>query len=66
MEKSKYRLNLMHIESIHIRYGSSLKKLFIKNVETETAFTQFAWSRFEPGDACELHRHPTMEVYFCP
>ena len=64
MGKSKYRLNLSDIAFVPITHGSAQKKVFLKNNEIETMLTQFAYSRFNPGDLCEMHNHPTMEEYF--
>ena len=47
-----------------VNHGSGCKKVFIKNEDTKTALTQFAYSRFSKGDVCEEHMHPTMDEYF--
>ena len=64
MKKNKYHLNLDDIESVSIQHGSAIKKVFIKNDNLAFALTQIAWSRFEPGDKCEFHIHPTMIEFF--
>ena len=64
MKKNKYRLNLNDISESQINHGNGIKKVFINNENTKTSLTQFAWSRFKPGETCERHSHPTMDEYF--
>ena len=40
------------------------KFVFLKNEDTQTAITQFAFGKFLPGEQCEAHLHPTMEECF--
>lgn len=40
------------------------KFVFLKNEDTPTAITQFAFGKFLPGEECALHLHPTMEECF--
>jgi|TARA_B100000959_G_scaffold69459_1_gene73591 mannose-6-phosphate isomerase-like protein (cupin superfamily) len=64
VKKNKYRLNLNDISESQINHGNGIKKVFINNENTKTSLTQFAWSRFKPGESCERHSHPTMDEYF--
>lgn len=40
------------------------KRVFLNNSDTNTALTQFAYGKFEPGETCSKHSHPTMEEIF--
>ena len=62
--KSRYSINVGDIPSEKINHGAGLKKVFKKNLDTKTALTQFAYSKFEKGDVCEKHSHSTMDEYF--
>jgi len=62
--KSKYRVNVDSLAFVKINHGSSFKKVFRSNEDTKTALTQFAYSKFEKGQFCEEHSHPTMDEYF--
>ena len=64
MKKYPIKLNLIDIPETKINHGSGIKKVFIKNGDTKTSLTQFAWSRFKSGEKCERHSHPTMDEYF--
>ena len=64
MSNKKYRLNLSDIKESLVSHGSGIKKVFVHNKDTNTALTQFAWSRFESGESCEKHSHSTMDEYF--
>jgi quercetin dioxygenase-like cupin family protein len=64
VKKSKYRNNIEKINESSINHGSGIKKVFIKNEDSDTALTQFAWSKLEAGEYCEKHSHPTMDEYF--
>ena len=44
---------------------SGLKKVFLKNEDTDSSITQFAYGVFTPGEVCDWHKHPTMiESFF--
>jgi len=62
--KSRYSINVSDLPFIKINHGQGLKKVFVKNEDTETDLTQFAYSRFKKGDTCKEHLHPTMDEYF--
>jgi quercetin dioxygenase-like cupin family protein len=62
--KNKYHLNLKDIPKTLINHGTVNKKVFIRNEDSQTSLTQFAWSKFEASDICESHSHPTMDEYF--
>ena len=59
-----YKINLKDLSKSSINHGTGVKRVFVKNEDTETALTQFAWSRFESGESCENHSHQTMDEYF--
>jgi len=40
------------------------KFVFLKEHDTETLLTQFAYGKLMPGEDVEQHLHPTMEEYF--
>jgi mannose-6-phosphate isomerase-like protein (cupin superfamily) len=40
------------------------KFVFLKQQDTETLLTQFAYGKLMPGEDVEEHLHPTMEEYF--
>ena len=64
MKKIKYQLNYSDIQESMINHGSGKKRVFIRNDDTISALTQFSWARFESGQSCEKHSHPTMDEYF--
>jgi len=64
MKKIKYKLHYSEIQKSLVSHGSGIKRVFINNEDTNTALTQFAWSRFESNQFCEKHTHPTMDEYF--
>jgi len=64
MKKTKLLQNLKNISIKQINHGTGTKKVFVNNKDTDTALTQFAWSRFKSGESCEKHSHPTMDEYF--
>lgn len=45
-------------------HGQGEKFVFLKNGDTETNLTQFAYGKFQPGESCEIHSHETMEEFF--
>ncbi len=59
-----YRINIKDLPKSLINHGSGKKIVFVNNEDTKTALTQFAWSRFESGESCKQHSHPTMDEYF--
>jgi len=64
VKKYPIKLNLIDIPETKINHGSGIKKVFIKNGDTKTSLTQFAWSKLEKNEECERHSHPTMDEYF--
>ena len=60
---SKYRINIADLSFSPINHGTGFKKVFVKH-DNEVGLTQFAYSKLEPGDSCELHIHQTMDEYF--
>ena len=49
---------------VTIAHGEGEKFVFLKQEDTTTAITQFAFGKFLPGEECALHLHPTMEECF--
>lgn len=43
---------------------SGLKKVFLKNEDTDSKLTQFAHGMFAPGEICARHVHQTMDELF--
>lgn len=43
---------------------SGLKKVFLKNEDTSSKLTQFAYGKFAPGEICPGHKHSTMYECF--
>lgn len=64
MENSKYITNLKNLPLQKINHGSAEKKVFVHFPNTDSGLTQFAYSKFSPGDICNSHIHNTMEEYF--
>ena len=64
MIKNQFLKNIDKISDESISHSSGVKKVFIKNDDTETALTQFAWSKLKSGESCKNHLHPTMDEYF--
>lgn len=63
MEQKIYQ-RLADIVPVTTVHDTGQKFVFLKNGETETALTQFAYGKFMPGEKCEEHLHPTMEECF--
>ncbi|NJB71512.1 mannose-6-phosphate isomerase-like protein (cupin superfamily) [Saonia flava] len=55
---------IQNIEGESTAHLSGLKKVFLKNTDTNSKLTQFAHGLFMPGEVCELHAHPTMDELF--
>jgi len=56
---------LENIEGEPTAHLSGLKQVFLRNEDTNSAITQFAYSTFKPGEVCDWHKHPTMiESFF--
>ncbi len=64
MIRNKIHKNILNIPKSNINHGSGVKRVFVHNEDTNTALTQFAWSRLVPGESCDNHIHPTMDEYF--
>lgn len=45
-------------------HGQGQKFVFLKNGDSKTDLTQFAYGKFQPGESCEMHIHETMEEFF--
>lgn len=45
-------------------HGQGQKFVFLKNGDSQTDLTQFAYGKFQPGECCEQHIHETMEEFF--
>ncbi|MEO7210835.1 MAG: cupin domain-containing protein [Chitinophagaceae bacterium] len=45
-------------------HGQGEKFVFLKNGDSNTDLTQFAYGKFQPGETCETHTHETMEEFF--
>lgn len=43
---------------------SGFKKVFLRNEDTTSKLTQFAFGCFKPGEICPSHKHDTMEELF--
>lgn len=57
-------MNKDELLAITTAHGQGEKFVFLKNGETATALTQFAYGIFQPGEVCSRHAHETMEEYF--
>lgn len=53
--------NLIPVITAH---GQGEKIVFLKNGDSETNLTQFAYGTFQPGECCDMHAHETMEEFF--
>ena len=45
-------------------HGQGEKFVFLKQQDTQTGLTQFAYGRLIPGEDVQQHLHPTMEECF--
>jgi mannose-6-phosphate isomerase-like protein (cupin superfamily) len=45
-------------------HKSGMKRVFIRNSDTDTALTQFAYGAMQVGESSGLHKHDTMDEYF--
>lgn len=64
MTTEKISSNIDAIKPIATAHGQGEKFVFLKNGDSETALTQFAYGKFQPGESCEMHAHETMEEFF--
>jgi len=55
---------LSNIIPVPTAHDEGLKYVFLKNEDTPTKLTQFAYGEFKPGEKCEMHLHKTMEECF--
>lgn len=55
---------LEDISPVAINHGTSNKYVFASNDQMSSALTQVAYGRFERGDVCAEHAHPTMDEFF--
>jgi quercetin dioxygenase-like cupin family protein len=63
MEQKIFQL-LADIPSIVTAHGEGKKFVFLKNEDSASNLTQFAYGKFMPGEICKEHFHPTMEECF--
>ena len=45
-------------------HSQGLKKVFIRNEDTDSNLTQLAFGSMQEGESSGLHTHPTMDEYF--
>jgi len=64
MKYEKIFSNIDTIQPLVTAHGQGEKFVFLKNGDSETNLTQFAYGRFQPGEYCEKHTHETMEEFF--
>ena len=55
---------LAEIIPVVTAHGEGQKYVFLKNEDSNSAMTQFAYGKFLPGEICKQHLHPTMEECF--
>ena len=63
MEQKIYQ-RLADITPVLTVHGEGNKYVFLKNEDSVSALTQFAYGKFVPGEVCAEHLHPTMEECF--
>jgi len=56
--------SLSDIKPVPTVHNLGEKFVFLKNEDTPTAVTQFAFGKLMPGEDVESHLHPTMEECF--
>lgn len=64
MTPEKISSNIEAIQPIVTAHGQGEKFVFLKNGDSQTDLTQFAYGKFQPGECCEQHIHETMEEFF--
>jgi oxalate decarboxylase/phosphoglucose isomerase-like protein (cupin superfamily) len=52
------------ITPVATAHSQGEKFVFLKQEDTATAITQFAFGKFLPGEECTQHLHPTVEECF--
>lgn len=45
-------------------HSQGLKRVFIKNEDTDSSLTQFAFGSMQEGESSGLHTHSSMDEYF--
>ena len=56
--------SLSDIKPVSTVHNLGEKFVFLKNEDTQSAITQFAFGKLLPGEDVESHLHPTMEECF--
>lgn len=56
--------SLSEIKPVPTVHNLGEKFVFLKNEDTPSAITQFAFGKLMPGEDVEPHLHPTMEECF--
>ena len=64
MTPEKISSTINAIQPIVTAHGQGEKFVFLKNGDSQTDLTQFAYGKFQPGESCEQHIHETMEEFF--
>ncbi|MEO8116398.1 MAG: cupin domain-containing protein [Bacteroidota bacterium] len=64
MTSEKIFIGIDKILPIITAHGQGEKFVFLKNGDSNTDLTQFAYGKFQPGETCETHIHETMEEFF--
>jgi mannose-6-phosphate isomerase-like protein (cupin superfamily) len=64
MMNQKIFQRLKEITPIATAHQDGEKFVFLKNEETASSLTQFAYGKFMPGECTEEHKHTTMEECF--
>ncbi|MDX2045163.1 MAG: cupin domain-containing protein [Chitinophagaceae bacterium] len=60
----KIKVDLKELPASLTAHMQGKKFVFLKNEETNTALTQFAYGELLPGEVIAEHLHPSMEEYF--
>ena len=63
MEAKVYQ-TLADITAIATAHQQGSKFVFLKNEDSPSALTQFAYGKFMPGESSKMHVHQTMEECF--
>ena len=61
---SHYHKYLNDIQGSLTAHGSGTKFVFRNNEQLDSSLTQIAFGKFQPGEICERHMHPTMDECF--
>ena len=55
---------LKDIAPVATAHQEGEKFVFLKNEDTSSALTQFAYGKLLPGESTDEHKHATMEEFF--